>query len=129
MTRASQRMTTERPANDLEIRRKVDDMISYAYVAVRQFPKAERHVLSAEIRKTCWQLLRLVIVCNKRYHKKTTMQDLDAELEVLRHQVRKAMELGFLPMKKYTHWAMLNDEIGRMVGGWIKSQRSKGDGR
>lgn len=107
--------------SDLLIRQKVEAMIEYAYIALRQFPKAERHVLSAEIRETVWGILRLVIVCNKKYYKKTTLQELDAEIDLLRSQVRMAMIFKYLDFSKYEHWAMLNDEIGRMVGGWIKS--------
>lgn len=29
-------------------------------------------------------LRRLIVVCNKRYHKKTTLQELDAEIDLLR---------------------------------------------
>jgi hypothetical protein len=107
--------------DDLEIRRKCEAMVEYGYVALRQFPKFERHVLAAEMRGAMWALLRLIIVCNKRYHKKTTLQELDAELDLLRTQVRMARALGYLDFKKYEIWAKLNDEIGRMVGGWIKS--------
>lgn len=99
-------------------------MISYGYVALRQFPKFERFVLGAEMRQSMWGLLRLIVVCNKRYFKKTTLQELDAELDLLRSQVRIAKDLGYLDFKKYEHWAMLNDEIGRMLGGWIKSLNS-----
>jgi four helix bundle protein len=109
------------PTDDLIIRQKCEAMIAYAYVALRQFPKYEKHVLAAEIRLTMWSLLRLIVVCNKRYHKKTTMQELDAELDVLRCMVRTAKTLGYLDFKKYEHWSKLNDEIGRMIGGWIKS--------
>lgn len=105
---------------DLKIRRRTEEMIAYAYVALRQFPKAERHVLSAEIRGSCWKLLRLIIVCNKRYHKKTTLQDLDAELDMLRSLVRMAHSLKYLSLKAYEKWARQVDEIGRMAGGWIK---------
>lgn len=107
--------------NDLEIRKKCESMIEYGYVALRQFPTFERHVLAAEMRNCMWGLLRLIIVCNKRYHKKTTLQELDAELDLLRTQVRMARALGYLDFKKYEVWARLNDEIGRMIGGWIKS--------
>lgn len=110
-----------RRPDDLLIRQRVEAMIEYAYVAMRLFPKSERHVLCAEIRRTVLELLRLVVVCNKRYHKKTTLQELDAELDLLRCQVRLAKNLGFLDMKKYEHWAKLNDEIGRMIGGWVRS--------
>lgn len=119
----SRALQADRPirTDDLLIRQKVEAMIEYGHVAVRQFPKMERHVLGAEIRHTMWALLRLVVVCNKRYHKKTTLQELDAELDLLRCQVRTAKALGYLDFKKYEHWAKLNDEIGRMIGGWIKS--------
>lgn len=119
----SRALQADRPirTDDLLIRQKVEAMIEYGHVVVRQFPKMERHVLGAEIRHTMWALLRLVVVCNKRYHKKTTLQELDAELDLLRCQVRTAKALGYLDFKKYEHWAKLNDEIGRMIGGWIKS--------
>lgn len=107
--------------NDLLIRQKCEAMIKYGYIALRQFPKSERHVLSAEIRKTMWELLRLVVICNRRYHKKTTLQDVDATLDLLRSQIRLAMELEFLGFQRYETWSRLNDELGRMLGGWIKA--------
>ena len=106
---------------DLLIRQKCEAMIEYGYVALRQFPAFERHVLAAEMRASMWGLLRLIVVCNKRHHKKTTLQELDAELDLLRCQVRMAKGLGYLDFKKYEHWAGLNDEVGRMLGGWLKS--------
>lgn len=106
---------------DLLIRQKCEAMIEYGYVALRQFPVFERHVLAAEMRGSMWGLLRLIVLCNKRYYKKTTLQDLDVELDLLRAQVRLAKALGYLDFKKYEHWAKLNDEIGRMLGGWLKS--------
>jgi hypothetical protein len=104
---------------DLLIIQKVEDMLRYGYQAVQHFPKAERHVLSQELRASMWRLLRLSIVCAKRYHKKTTLQDLDAELEILRREIRLAKDLGMLPFKKYEHWAKQLDEIGRIIGSWI----------
>jgi hypothetical protein len=114
--------------DDLLIRQKIEGMIQYGHVAIRQFPKSERHVLSQELRQTMWELLRLVITCNHRYHKKTTMQDLDATLDLLRSQIRLAKDLEFLPFKKYEVWSRLLDEVGRMIGGWYKSLRTGGPG-
>lgn len=57
----------ERPVKvtDLLIRQKAEAMILWAYSALRQFPKWERHVLAAEMRRTLWSLLRLIVVCNR----------------------------------------------------------------
>ena len=42
--------------DDLLLAQKVEAMIQYAYVALRQFPKSERHVLSQELRLTLWRI-------------------------------------------------------------------------
>jgi four helix bundle protein len=109
---------------ELKIRQKCEDMIEYGYKAVAQFPRSERHTLAADIKRSMLSLLALIITCNKRYYKKTTMQDLDVELDVLRSYIRLAMRLGFLPLRKYELWAGMLNEIGRMVGGWMKSARA-----
>lgn len=96
-------------------------MTQYAYICLRQFPKSEKHALAGEIKIVMARLLRLVIQANKRYYKKTTLQDLDVELATLRTYVRISQDLGFLPFKKYENWSKMLDEIGKMIGGWIKS--------
>ena len=108
---------------ELAIKQKIEDMIIYTYIVLRQFPRAERHALSQEIRLSLWRLLRLVVICNRRYHKKTTMQDIDAELDLLRAQVRLAFSLKFLPLKKYENLSRALDEVGRMLGGWMKAEK------
>jgi four helix bundle protein len=121
MSRSCAHPPTPPKVTDLLIRQKCEAMIEYGYIALRQFPQHERHVLSAEIRLRMWSLMHLITLAHKRYHKKTTLQELDAQLDLLRVQVRLAKALGYIDMKKYETWAKLNDEIGRMVGGWIKS--------
>lgn len=108
--------------NELIIEQKVRDMILYGYTALRQLPRAERHVLSAEIRTSMLALLKLVITAAKRHHKKTTLTDMDVELAALQSQLRLAKELGYLPMKKYQLWTGMNVEIGRLLGGWLRAQ-------
>lgn len=112
--------------NELKLRQEVEDMIRWAHRPLQQFPRAERHVLSAEIRQTMYQLLRLVITANHRYHKKTTLQDPDVELDLLRAQVRIARELEFLKFKDYEQWAKRLASTGNLLGGWIRWARQQG---
>lgn len=120
MSRAGFQPRREPKTSDLLIRQKVEAMIEYGHCALRQFPKSERHVLSAEIRSSMWALLRLVIVCNKRHHKKTTLQELDAELDLLRAQVRLAQQLGWLD---YAAGAIEIEHVGRSVASWVAHAR------
>lgn len=106
----------------LIIRKKIEDMIHYGYVAIKRYPKSERYALAADTKEAMYDLLELTIRANKRYHKKTTLQDMDIKLEFLRYLTRLGMELGVLPFKQYEVWNRYLSEIGRLLGGWMKSQ-------
>lgn len=109
--------------NDFKILQKVYDMILYGNQCLNQFPKSEKYALAAEIKQSMYHLLRLTIETNKKYHKKTTAQQIDVELDVLRTFIRLAAdkETKYLPFKKYENWAKMLNEIGRMLGGWMKT--------
>lgn len=106
---------------DLQILQKTYDMILYSQSPLNQFPKFEKHVLAAEIRKTMNNLLSLIITANKKYYKKTTLQEIDVELEKLRTFIRLSKDLKYIDIKKYEIWSRYLTEIGKMLGGWIKS--------
>lgn len=108
----------------LIIEEKCREMLMYGYQALKQFPKHEKHVLGAEIRRSMLELQRLIITAFKRYHKKTTLTDLDIELAILKRRVRLAKDLRYLDIKRYQLWTEQLVELGRMIGGWIRSVKS-----
>lgn len=108
-------------AEDLMILQKIFDMMEYAYGALSQFPKSEKFALVTDIKHGMDILLSRCIEAQKRYYKKTTLQDMDVEVMKLRAYIRLSFQLGFLPVKKYEIWSEKMVEIGKMLGGWIKS--------
>jgi len=105
---------------DLIAYQKMLELTEYAYIALRQFPKSEKFGLAADIKIQIYTVLRLMIAANKRYYKKNTLQDMDIEHEILRRQVEMAMNLKFLPFKKFAILSEKVDEVGRLIGGWKK---------
>jgi four helix bundle protein len=106
---------------ELKILQKCYDMINYAYEPLKQVNKSERYAIVADIKNSMYALLKLIIRANKRYYKKTTLQDIDIEIEHLRYLVRLSKDLGYFPSKHYEIWSKKLDEMGKMTGGWIKS--------
>jgi len=104
---------------------KVKDMMIYAYPVLAQFPKAEKFSLAQDIRHSMDQLLELTITEDKKYYKKTTLESMDVELAKLKTYVRLGMELNFIPFHKYEVWERHLTEIGKMIGGLMKSVNSK----
>lgn len=113
----------------LKIEQKTYDMILYGLVCLKQFPKSEKYGLAADIKTSMYQLLEYTVTANKRYYKKTTLQEMDVELEKLRVLIRIAADPKYTPgggspclsMHKYELWGKMLSEIGKMLGGWIKS--------
>ena len=71
------------------------------------------------------QLLALTITEEKKYSKKTTIEYMDIENEKLQTYIRVAMNLGYLSRHKYGVWSGYLDEIGKMIGGLLKSVNGK----
>ncbi len=111
-------------SQSLSIEEKCLEMIKYGYVVLKQFPRYEKHGLAAEIRATMWRTHRLIVTALKRYHKKTTLTDLDVELTLLKRQARLSKELGHIDSRRYQIWITMMVEIGKMLGGWIKHVNS-----
>ncbi len=116
-------MAEYKPKTELMIKQKIEDMIVYGNICLKQFPKAERYAMAADIRRCMYTLLGLVVAANKRYYKKNTLQEIDVELDTLRTFIRLAAnkDLRYLSVEKYGNWAAMVDEIGKMLGGWFKS--------
>lgn len=102
---------------------RLEELEGYTHAVLVQFPKAERHLLCAEIQRSMNAIQRLIITAWKRYHKQTTLRDLDVEIEVLRGWIRKSQRLRYINAHRYQIWSEHVGQIGRMVGGWIKAQK------
>lgn len=113
---------TQGKGSDFKILTATYELIKETYVTIRQYPKAEKYGLALDTKQAAYELLALMIRANKRYFKKTTLQDADIELDKLRHLFRMAYDLKFLAPRRYEIMAKHCDYVGRLLGGWIKSQ-------
>lgn len=122
--------------SEANLDRKFILMMKLLNIYLNHFPSHERHGLALKIRNTAYDLYDLIVEAQKRYHKKTTLTNLDIKHEQLRMQVRLAFELGYfghpkndkitqeqLNTKRYLSISVKVDEIGKIIGGWIKSSR------
>lgn len=112
-------------AEDLAMLQKVLDMMEYAYICMRQFPKSEKYALATDIKRCMDSILHNTVAAKKRYFKKTTLQELDIEIATLQSYIRLSYKLGFLPIQKYQNWSDMVVELGKMLGGWLKTVKSQ----
>jgi hypothetical protein len=106
--------------SDLKIFAKAYDLILYLHREISGFPKSEKPVLGRRIYDSLLQILEYIIVANKEVDKNPHLKRASSKLEKLRIFIRLAFDLRLINVKKYSFACQNIDEIGRMLGGWIK---------
>ena len=90
-----------------------------------------------EIRHKTIEIHNLCIEAHKKYTKKTTLSNLDIAHEQLRSLWYTFWKLGYFaykdnrkgknidPMKRYLVISTIVDQIGQMIGGWIRADKAR----
>jgi four helix bundle protein len=126
--------------SEAELNRKFMEFAKLMNIYLNHFPKHEKYALANLIRNTAYEVYDLISEGQKRYHKKTTLTDLDITHEKLRMQIFLANELGYFGFSdgktadkdheeikehRYLTISKMVDELGRMIGGWIQKIKSE----
>lgn len=84
--------------------------------------------MAASIKNSMFDTLKYILRANKIYgdsQKRLDMLNMiDAEIQLQKTLVRLAHEYKYISNKNYVEWSRRLDEIGRILGGWIKSTRN-----
>ena len=87
------------------------------------FPKSQRFVIAQRLQNAALDVLQGVVSAYTKREKKASLEQASEALEQVRILIRLAHDLGFLPQKKADPIQQSVDEIGRMLGGWIKAEQ------
>jgi hypothetical protein len=121
------------------LNQKYFEMIKLLNLYLNHFPRHEKYALSNNIRNTAYEVYDLITECQKRYFKKNTITQLDVTHEKLRMQIYLANELGYFYLKdgkndkkidgmhRYLAISNLINEIGKIIGSWMKKLRDMGN--
>jgi hypothetical protein len=114
--------------NDLNISiiERLFKLYQTTYQYLKSFPKKERYALGEKLENTILELLQDTFYLNQLPNalKENPLLQLNAKNETLKILFRLAHELTILDDQKYLNIQSKLQEIGRMIGGWIKFIKS-----
>ena len=106
---------------DLIIFEKMYELNLWLFPMVNTFPKAQRFVLGQQIQTLALRITMGIMRANVETQKLPYLKQVSVELDMLRVLTRLAHELRFMSTKQYEFVSKKVTEIGRLLGGWIKS--------
>jgi len=92
--------------------------ILHHYIAI--FPRSERYSLGQKMKDVNINFLEQIIRANNARNKKSYLEEASQLFEVLRIYLRLCWDLKLISLKRYEIASKKIDEIGRMLGGWLK---------
>ena len=101
---------------------KVCELYKLFHECLKLFPKHEKYTLGQKINNLILKILESLLKTAylPKQEKLTPLKESSAEINLLKILVRLANEIKALDNKKYILLQEKLQEIGKMVGGWIK---------
>jgi hypothetical protein len=91
-----------------------------------KFPRSHRFVLGERIDRRLYELLETLVQAKYTRDRQALLRQANLSLEVLRFQMRLAHDLQCLRTNSYGFVTRAIQEIGSMIGGWLKAGGTNG---
>ncbi|MCH8021559.1 diversity-generating retroelement protein Avd [candidate division KSB1 bacterium] len=105
---------------DLLVIKKGYDFSKWLLLHTGKFPKSYRFSLAAKLENAILDFIELATVANMRRDKLPLLKKADEALARLRLLFRLSYEMRFVNLKSYEFGSKQVNELGRLLGGWIK---------
>ncbi|MGI5828282.1 MAG: four helix bundle protein [Patescibacteria group bacterium] len=107
--------------NKPEIYLALYELTKYLYCVHRNMPKQFKYTLGQGILDLSWGCLDIVLVANRLPNKEKFQKILYASgvFDQLKARLRMAHELKLLSHNQYAYIIEQNEEIGKMLTGWL----------
>ena len=105
------------------ILKKTFDLYKEFYECLKTFPKKDQYLLGKRCEDTLLSFLEYILVASnfEKERKLRALESANGKFDLLKVLLRIARELKMIDNKKYLSLETKVQEIGRMLGGWIRS--------
>jgi hypothetical protein len=110
---------------DLPIFIKWMDFLKWLLVTIDGFPKKARFNFSDRLTNLSLQIVEDLVEARYSKNKGPVLRRANMNLEKIRILMRICFELRFFSRKAYEHSSFLINEVGKMLGGWMKQQQDE----
>lgn len=116
-------LTLEDVNNDAPILKKTVDLYKEFYGYLKLFPKKDQYLLGKRCEDAILEFMQLILlaVSLPKEEKRQTLVTANGKFDQLKVLLRVARELKMIDTKKYLSLQEKIQEIGRMLGGWLRS--------
>jgi 23S rRNA-intervening sequence protein len=103
---------------------KTFDLLAWLIPLTLKFPRQQRFVIAKALQSTAFDLQTRLLEAARVTDPQGRLLRADIALASLRTQLRLAHHWQLMTDAQYEHAARLQDEVGRLLGAWIKTAKA-----
>jgi hypothetical protein len=105
------------------------ELLLWLIPQIDKFPRVRRFTLGERLESALLDVLEFCVEAAFTHNKRAALQKANLRLEVVKHLWRLALELQVVALRQYEHGVRLTDELGRQLGGWLRSVDARNPAR
>lgn len=120
-----QKMSKQTPEfeEDLSVFVKWTEFVEWLFPHSEKFPRRARFTIALRLENYALDIIEDLTVARYSKNKSEILQRINMNLEKMRIMLRLAHKFRYLSTKSYEFACRSLNEVGSMIGGWIKQQR------
>lgn len=104
---------------------KIYELIRWLIPHTLKFPRQQRFVVAAALQQGCQTVLQRLLEAQRSQSPAARLLHADVALAQLRLNWRLAFEWQLITEKQFEHGAKLMEEVGKLLGAWLKNARAR----
>lgn len=108
---------------DIPLFTKLYELYSAVSSSLPSFPKTQRYTLGQRIEQTILDLLELLFSIPLAANRLPILKQMSVKTDLLKTLLRLSKDTRSLPTGRYLELQAILQEIGKMLGGWIRATK------
>jgi four helix bundle protein len=111
------------PEEKMVIFTRTYDMVTWLLPLSENFPRSQRFVVTQRLQNAVLKFQETIIEANsmRGANRAEKLRDADAELRKVRLYLRMCEKWKWITAGQYRHVSQMVSEIGKLLGGWLKT--------
>jgi len=111
---------------ELIIIEKTHELLVWTLKHIEKFPRSHRYGVGLRLEQRITDVLEHLLRAKYSRDRLSELQQVNLELELMRSLFRAVKDLGCLSIESYGSAARFVNEIGKLLGGWMKQCDARG---
>ena len=103
---------------DLPVYKDTYQLILKIFELTKEFSREYKYTLGQDMKRDALQLVRTIYRANKASQKKEHLEKFIDDFELLKLEIRLAVDMKIMPIRKQAELSLLMESIGKQITGW-----------